>query len=987
MKHPRIASSHEAKSNLFSKLLLRGGWAALTGLFLLFTGCHDDLQDPGSTDEMEDRYIGPTSEMTLGPEASGFTSPSFTLAIEAPDGSVIKREGAHRRSERLSHLNLTSGLADGIYRLLYFEYPIEENPELADLADTFSTTQFGLGSRIEVKNGTITVLDSFDEEIGLPGKGTAEEPYEISSYNSLMKLAQIVNNEDKNSLITKDTHFRQTGKIDMYQASREADRRYGWLPIGANSALPFRGHYHGAALSTMIIDRPNSAAVGLFGHVHNAAIYDVKLSNSAVTGNFAAGGLIGASLVSGNDRGLVTVTGCEVSGCEISGSDQSISIGGIIGAVDTQSRAYFQDCISSENIIKGTYNAGGLAGGAGLYSSVAFSSCKNSSSVTSEFSGAGGLIGSCDTIQAAVSSNSGRIQGATAYTVSDSKNTGIGSGGLAGGVGTAAVTSCSNSGLVSGYAGVGGLVGSARVKGSNTEAYMYNNVMFRYSWNEGDVTGNDCVGGLTGEAQCGTYGVYNKGNITGTRYVGGIAGSTSIAVTHNAINLGKISGADYVAGIVGKTAFGSLALDHNYGEVNGTGTHLGGITALAGNNTIIHYCGNYGALKSTGNGPVGGIVGEIGDPRKWTAMNIVECVIGSAEIAMAGFSAVMAVAGHSIEALSETLEVFLHITETMTDCGLLTVDSVMWGIGVQEMIEEFEAEKMASELSQEIDSVNASVKAEMAALRRDFTFHLNDFNHSAFDSSYMQEVDDLIGYYESDGGDEKFNERINLAREEREEYLEKVHQTNEIIHQVVGGVCIIVGTVASIGGIIASGGAALPFVLAGVTASVAGGLNAITKSCLEYEENAVIISQCVNGGAITSQSGSNTGGLVGMLQDNSIIRDCINTGDGPGHGHTFVGKGGSNIIQLRLLSLAKYSTWDKTKAPDTKHSMAIYNPDADTPWDGSHLRFVMSSKDIADPSTYSDIDKDWKINGANDLWKIPSISNSFPVPARSEMKE
>lgn len=987
MKHPKIASPHGANHYSFSKLFQRGGYALLSSLLLFLTGCHDDSPTPGTPDEVSDQYIGPTSEMTLGPETSGFNSSSFTLAIEAPDGSVIRREGSHRRADRKSYLNLNSGLADGIYRLLYFEYPIEENPQLADLADTFSTTQFGLGSRIEVKDGTITVLDSFDEEIGLPGKGTAEEPYEISSYNSLMKLARIVNNEETNALVTKDTHFRQTGKIDMYQASRETDRRYGWLPIGDNSALPFRGHYHGAPLSTIIIDRPNSAAVGLFGHVHNAAIYDVKLSNSAITGNFAAGGIVGASLMSGQDRGLVTITGCEVSGCEISGSDQSISIGGILGAVDMQSRAYFQDCISAENIIKGTYNAGGLAGGAGLYSSVAFSSCKNSSSVTSEFSGAGGLIGSCDTIQAAVSSNSGRIQGATAYRAGDAKNTGIGSGGLVGGVGTATVTSCSNSGLVSGYAGVGGLVGSARVKGSDTEAYMYNNVMFRYSWNEGDVNGTDCVGGLAGEAQCGTYGVYNKGNVTGTRYVGGIAGSTSIAVAHNAINIGKISGADYVAGIVGKTAFGSLALNHNYGEVNGTGTHLGGITALAGNNTIIHYCGNYGALKSTGSGPVGGIVGEIGDPRKWTAMNIVECVIGSAEIAMAGFSAIMAVAGHSIAALSETLEVFLHISETMTDCGLLTVDAVMWGIGVQEMIEEFEAEKMAAELSQEINYVNSNVKTEMAALRRDFTFHLNEFNHSAFDSSYMQEVDNLLSYYESDGGDEKFNEKINLAREEREEYLEKVHKTNEIIHQVVGGVCIVVGTVASIGGIIASGGAALPFVLAGVTASVAGGLNAITKSCLEYEENAVIISQCVNGGAISSNSGSQTGGLVGVLQDNSIIRDCINTGDGPGHGHTFVGKGGSNIIQMRLLSLAKYSTWEKTKAPDTKHSMAIYNPDAETPWDGSHLRFVMSSKEIADPSTYNAVDEKWKINGANDLWKIPSMSNSFPVPAWSEMRE
>lgn len=986
MNHSPFSFKERGNARLNLNRFAQGAMMTLASLTLL-VGCKDDSPSGSGTAGNADQYIGPASEMTLGPETNGFNSSSFTLAIEAPDGTIIKREGSHSRQGYKSHLSLSSGLSDGIYRLLYFEYPIEDNPQLADLADQFSTTQFGLGSRIEVKNGSITILDSFDEEIGFPGKGTAEEPYEISSYNSLLKLAQIVNSEEKNELITKETHFRQTGKIDLYQASREADRRYGWNPIGANSALPFRGHYHGAELSTMIIDRPNSAAVGLFGHVHNAAIYDLKISNSSVTGNFAAGGIVGASLMSGKDRGLVTITGCEVTRSEITGSDQSVSIGGIIGAIDMQSRAYLQNCTSSENTIKGTYNAGGLAGGAGLYSSIAFSSCKNSSSVTSDFSGAGGLIGSCDTVQAAVSSNTGRIQGAALYRAGDTKNTGIGSGGLVGGAGTATMTSCSNAGTVSGYAGVGGLVGSARVKGSDTEAYMYNNVMFRYSWNEGDVNGTDCVGGLTGEAQCGTYGVYNKGNISGTRYVGGIAGSTSIAVTHNAINLGKVSGGDYVAGIVGKTAFGSLALDHNYGEVNGTGTHLGGITALAGNNTIIHYCGNYGSLKSTGSGPVGGIVGEIGDPRKWTAMNIVECVIGSAEVAMAGFGAVMAVAGHSIAALSETLEVFLHIAETMTDCGLLTVDSVMWGIGVQEMIEEFEAEKMASELSQEIDIVNSTVKAEMAALRRNFTFNLKDFNHSPFDSSYMQEVDNLLNYYESDGGDDKFNEKINLAREEREEYLEKVHKTNEIIHQVVGGVCIVVGTVASIGGIIASGGAAAPFVVAGIAASVAGGLNAITKSCLEYEENAVIISQCVNGGAISSASGSQTGGLVGVLQDNSIVRDCINTGDGPGHGRTFVGKTGSNIIQMRLISLANSSTWDETKAPDTKHEMVIYNPDAKYDWDGSHMRLVKDRKDISDPATYTAVDKDWKTNGTNDLWIIPSVSNSFPVPAWSEMRD
>ncbi len=964
----------------------------LSGLLLLLPGCDNDTPDNPSGGDT-DRYAGPTREMILGPETTGFNSTSFTLTLEAPDGTVITRDGSQLRQELKSTITLSTGLADGIYRLLYFEYPITDNPQLADLADTFETTQFGLGSRIEVRDGTVTVLDSFDEEIGLPGRGTADEPYEISSYSSLMKLAQIVNSEEKNRLITRDTHFRQTGKIDLYQASREVDRRYGWLPIGASSALPFRGHYHGAAISTMIVDRPNSAAVGLFGYVNNAAIYDVKLSNSAVSGNFAVGGIVGASLMSGTERGIVTMIDCDVTGCEVTGSDQSVSVGGMLGAVDMQSRACFQNCTSANNTVQGSYNAGGLAGGAGLYSSVAFNLCKNSSAVTSEYSGAGGLIGSCDTVQAVASSNAGRIQGCLSYKPGDKGNAGIGAGGLVGGTGTATVTSCSNTGMVTGYAGVGGLVGSARVKGSDTDAYMYNNVLFRYSWNSGEVKGTDCVGGLTGEAQCGTYAVYNKGKVTGTRYVGGIAGATSIAVTHNAINTGKIEGADYVAGIVGKTTFGSLALDHNYGEVTGSGTHLGGVTALAGNNTIIHYCGNYGNLTTTGNGPVGGIVGEIGDPREWTAMNITECVIGGMECVMGVVGPVMAIAGEAIEALSETLEVVLHITEVTTDCGLLVVDTALFNIGVAEMIEGEEVEKMSSTLSQDVNDINIEVKKEMADLRSQAAFTLEGFDKASLTTAYSGHVDDVLSYYESGDGAEKFNEQINLAREEREEYLERVHKTNEIIHTVVSGVCIVVGTTAAIGGMVATGGAAAPFVVAGAASSLAGGLNAITKSCMEFQENAVIISQCVNAGKISSASGTPTGGLVGVLQDNSILRDCLNTGDGPGHGFPFVGKAGSNAPQQRLLSLSNYYSWKEYDDVSFSKGKVLFLEGASDKtvgdlWGRSEVKLLTSHKEVTDPYSYAGVDDSWQIGGSSHAWKVAtSASGSFPIPNRSEMRK
>lgn len=966
----------------------------LMPIFLLsvagLAACSDDVPDNSGEPDGEDKFQGSVKELFLGPEAKDFKSQSFTLAILAPDGSVIFRDGSHLRSGSNSKFTLTTGLSEGVYRLLYFEYPITDNPDIADLASEFKTAQYGLGSRVEVKNGHINVLDAYDEELDLPGKGTAEEPYEISSYHSLLKLAQAVNSEERNGLITKDTHFRQTGKIDLYQASREADRRYGWLPIGANSALPFRGHYHGAPLSTLVADRPNSAGIGLFGYVNDASIYDVTLTNSAVTGNFAVGGIVGASLMGGNNRGLLTMTGCSAKGCEINGSDESAGVGGLLGMIDLQSRAFLSGCSSEDNTISSSYNAGGLVGGSALYSSVSFASCQNTSAVTTGFSGAGGLIGTCDTIQAATSWNTGRISGAVNYSDSDLANSGIGAGGLVGGVGAATLSSCYNRGEISGYAGVGGLVGSGRVKGSDSEAYMYNNVMLRYCYNEGEISGQECIGGLTGEAQVGTYAVYNKGNVKGSRYVAGIAGCTSVSVAHNAINCGKIEGKDYVAGIVGKTQFGSLALDHNYGELTASGTHLGGVVALAGNNTMINSCGNFGNLTSSSNGPVGGIVGEVGDPRVWTAMNYAECVIGSVEIFMGLFVPTMVLGTANLPPLNHTLEIFLHMSEVSIDLGCQLYDAISWGKGLEEMFDNEMITEMSADIQQKVGEINTDVKRAMASLRASDVYTFSGFDKTTLTSGYPGFVNSNLDFYEADGGDISFNEKINYLREQREKSLEKSHHRDEIIHQCVGGVCIVVGAVATIGGAIATGGAAVPFMLAGAAASVAGGLNAITKTCLEFEENVVIISQCVNTGSVTAPKGSDAAGLVGRLQDNSILRDCLNMGEGPGYGSPFIAHAGNEVSQQRLLSLCDYDSWGGGDDLCTvgMQNCALWNdsvkPEDNT--DHGSWRLLCTFEQVSDPETYKKIDSSWNIGGEDSLWKIGTgNTNSFPVPAWSEM--
>ncbi len=953
----------------------------------LLPGCSDDIPQPGEdSEEHPDEYVGATGNFTFGPEVRGFNYENFTLKLKAPDGSIISRKGRHIRHHEISDFNMEIGLADGVYDMLYLEYATAENPALAELADEFPVSQYGLGTRVSVKDGRITVLDSYDEDIELFGEGTAESPYRIESYHHLQKLVQYVNSEETNSNITKDTYFEQTVDIDMYQASKEADKRYGWLPIGASTTRPFRGHYKGRGLTHLLIDRPHTAGVGLFGFVHNAAISGIRVKDSEISGNFAVGAIVGASIMSGQDRGFLSLTGCRIEGSFITGSEESASVGALAGAIDMNSRALLQDCISDGNEVSATYNAGGLLGGCGLYSYTSFNNCTNSSTIKADFSGAGGLAGTCDTVYVAASHNSGNITGAAAPR---DREKAIGAGGLLGGGNIATITSSDNSGKVNGYAGVGGLLGSTRIKGSATDAYMYGNVMLRYSYNTADISGTDCVGGIVGESQTGCYAVYNTGNVTGSRYVAGVAGCTSIAVVHNAINTGEVSGRDYVSGIIGKTTFGSVALNHNYGKATATGTHLGGIIGLAGNNTIMHHCGNYGLLDSKGAGPVGGLIGEVGDPRVWTGMNIAECVVGVLEMGMSVLGPVIAIGEHVVEGFSHAFAIFLKVSEIVADASLLVTDTGLLGTGVYEMVAESEVAAMSEELSVKCLDINVKIKSDMSGIRRNASANVGDFDPACLKDGYVEAVESTLDYYETEGNDEKFNGMINLTREEREEALEKSHHTSEVIHSAIAGVCILVGTVAAVGGAVASGGAAVPFIVAGSLASFGGGLNAILKSSMEFEENVVVISQCVNTADIKAVSG-NAGGLVGRLQDASIMRDCINTGNGPGFGRPFAHHCGSVTDIRHVISLSEdFDSWERPYDYQTAvYSAVVYKAGA-TKDDSKGNVSVLDAADIARPESYTKRSSDWVIGtDDNSKWKFgSSASNKFPIPNFSEMRK
>lgn len=960
-------------------------WWILGAIMILLGSCRDnDSNEPSLPGE--DNYEGRIHELNLTNETAGLTSLRCTLMILTPDSTVITRACEHARKGDISTFLMDRGLKEGTYRLLYATYRLDTPEKHGDKVIT--SRQFGLGSRIKVDSRGMTVESSYDSKMGLTGSGTTDDPYIISSYDHLMTLAHKVNSDATNALISENTHFKQIADIDMDDACFFVDHRYGWEAIGSDTNLPFRGVYHGGTLKNMWSLRSHSPAVGLFGYIHKAKIDGVRIENGEFTGNFAVGTVAGAAITAGTRHDCSEITNCRTVGSSVTGSDGSLGIGGIIGATDMNARIMLYECHNENTPVEGDYNVGGIIGAAFTYSLSSINNCSNSGRIRSGFSGAGGIVGTSDTIYITSCRNRGEIQGGAAYKQGDSKNGAIGTGGLIGGAGTAFITGCDNSGKVTGVDGVGGVLGSCRVNGDATNGFLYNNAAFRYCSNSADVTGLQSVGGINGEAQFGSFAVINTGKVTGETYVGGIVGNTSIAVAHNAVNTASVNGRDYVSGIVGKTTFGSFALDDNFGDVNGTGHHAGGIVALAGNNTIIHYCGNHGNIFNSAGKHMGGLVGEIGDPREWTGWNIAECVVGAAEIVFALAGPMITFAEHALEESLHAVSLIIKYSEFAFDCLLHATDTVLWIDGTVEIASGESSEEVSASIQAGTYDVANDINAQLASVRsHSANYHTGDLSTTPLSSQRSQYVKEHVDWYATEGNDDIFNDAINETRLERMEATEKVEHTKEIVHQVIGGVCLVGGTVASIGAIVASGGTATAFVVTGMAVGFVGGINAVVKSCSEFENNAVVISQCVNSGDIhgTHDSGS----LVGSLQDSAEMRDCLNIGSGTGSEKNFVGHYGTRAFAARCISagkgLAGYDTGFNGSGAIRKDGAGKDGYSLD----GSII--YIDGNSLNEASLYKKVDSSWDIGGnADSRWRWATLSAdglAYPVPGFSEMRK
>ena len=219
------------------------------------------------------------------------------------------------------------------------------------------------------------------------GDGSADSPFEISSYEELKWFRDYVNGTGG------EVHAGACATLMADITMSEADN---WTPIG-NTNVRYRGTFdgNGKTIKNLYINS-TSQYTGFFGYATTGGcIKNITFDKANVTStDYYTGILVG-------DAGSCTIQGVKTSStCSVKGQG---STGGIAG--DAKG-----DIINCENraTVSGSKVVGGIAG---YYSSSSITSCANYGEVTGTANSVGGIVGyfSSGTIQD--SANYGNIQG------------------------------------------------------------------------------------------------------------------------------------------------------------------------------------------------------------------------------------------------------------------------------------------------------------------------------------------------------------------------------------------------------------------------------------------------------------------------------------------------------------------------------------------------------------------------------------------------
>ena len=420
-----------------------------------------------------------------------------------------------------------------------------------------------------------------------------------------------------------------------------------------------------------------------------------------------------------------------------------------------------------------------------------------------------------------------------------------------------------------------------------------------------------------------------------------------------------------------------------------------------GNYTVANYCFNGGTINDSGNRSTGGIIGEAGDAREWTGMDIAGCVVGAAEIVMGIAGPAISVIGKTLtdgvmkgsKAFEEFLHV-LHIGEATIDWSLIAYDQIVYGIGIYGIITEKELDEMQTNLEATAGGISSEVKSRIQAIQAGYTVDTASLPpgiDGSTISSYINNHNTVMKFFEaSDNNNSTVYYNMNRTREERVEHIESQREVTEIITKSIAGACIAVGTVAAVVSAFATGGSTLAIAagIIGPVATVIGGANAIFECATNFTVNAIVVKQCTNVGTVNAPSADYPAGIIGYMQQYCMATDCLNAGKfGPTnkkHSGGITSYASAESVVERNVSIG--TNWH---SPIVASSKSSFSHD-------DNIYYIGSSFDIyggyETGATLDDLHNKafFKVllntDGAMPLWQVANKQGSFPIPYHSEME-
>jgi hypothetical protein len=389
-------------------------------------------------------------------------------------------------------------------------------------------------SKVEIPPNTPdSLLTPIAREYSWNGKGTKEEPYQISSEDELAMLAFYVNDS---SMTFKNTYFIQTADIALSKS---------WNPIGlwgknadGLGNRPFSGSYDGGSKMISGLTIADTAAYsGLFGLTRDASISNVVLKSVKMTVGSYAGALVGKSE-------STTIDNCSVEDAEVKGADW---VGGLVGEASHVNVAN----VSVTGVVNGENFVGGVVG---RLQDGAFENLSNKADVTGKntVGGVAGNFASSVKSGSSATDSEGVIRNVLNYGSVTGKSY---VGGVVAKLSSTKLEHSGNYGVVTAdsvqMSCVGGVVAEASNKSSINEVFNTAAVSAKFAISIGGVIGSLKNSSATN--------LFNQGAVTGfssSKGVGGLAGIVDGGESklESGYNAGKLSSELYVGAVVGKVS-------------------------------------------------------------------------------------------------------------------------------------------------------------------------------------------------------------------------------------------------------------------------------------------------------------------------------------------------------------------------------------------------------------------------------------------------